>query len=311
MTLDQAQAQAHHYTPDIQDAFQGLELPTGSPVRSSAGMTSKILGQVRLDEQLLAADLAKLQDSFWSSSYSDYALGVWKTCVLANQSGSHLQGDSIEYTGSAMATELGKQQLYLLSVVENTFHWNHVKSVRLFSSKNGGLIIPHRDYLEFSQGFTRIHIPLVTDPLCLNSEGPNVYHMRRSEVWFLDGRRVHSGGSFGKTGKISLVVDFDPSVALADLFKDSGVTQVIPAAYMVERPALSQAVMDGIRSMALLIHSANVADILALLSKIHFFHDVDCAKIYDWVDKIALLTGDQGLVEQSRFLRMKFLGEAK
>ncbi|GAL10893.1 hypothetical protein JCM19233_1878 [Vibrio astriarenae] len=46
------------------------------------------------------------------------------------------------------------------------------------------MILPHKDYLEFEKGFTRVHVVLDIDETCFNSENDTVYQMKAGEVWF-------------------------------------------------------------------------------------------------------------------------------
>jgi hypothetical protein len=229
--------------------------------------------------------------------------------MLRNMAGSMSDGLSREYEGHARQTELGVQLPYINEIIDTTFQVDLIKSVRIFSASNGGFIRPHRDYLEFKEGFTRLHIPLKTDEKCFNSEEATVYHMRQGEIWMLDGRHAHSGGCFSEHKRLHLVLDFDPKVPLEDLFVNQVCYDPDAVTETIQRPPLKSKEMVAILALGEILSEVNFMDVAGLLGKIHFERDVSCAEMYDWLYVIAERSQNPALVQRAKEMKKYFLGE--
>jgi hypothetical protein len=181
-------------------------------------MQSHLIGRVEFDAPRINEEL-KIIDGFeMSPAYSEYAIGDWRTCMLVNQYGNKDDGLSKEFEGHGVPTEYGRQLPYILETMNRLFKTEFLKSARIFSARIG-FIQPHKDYLEFKKGFTRIHLVLQTNYSAMNSEQRTVYRMRLGELWFLEGHATHSGGSFGDQKRLHLVMDFDADVPIENLFR--------------------------------------------------------------------------------------------
>jgi hypothetical protein len=273
-------------------------------------MALQIVSQVHFDEAELAKTLACIKTLPFSDAYSRYALGLWRTCLLANRTGDLADALSEEYEGTAIPTESGRKLDYLMKLVRMTFQWKYLKSARIFESGGTGLIIPHRDYLEFKDGFTRLHLPLQTDPRCYNSEDDRLYHMRKGEIWFLDARRVHSAGSFGRVHKLSLVLDFDPNVPVRELFRSPASYRPMAPPPLTHRPPLDEGTETAIRGLCALIDEACFQDVVTVLAKIHFSREVHAGRMYEWLEAICRDSGKGDLVQRARAMRESFVGVA-
>jgi hypothetical protein len=88
------------------------------------------------------------------------------------------------------------------------------------SKSDNAIIVSHRDYMEFKKGFRRLHIPLRTNDRCMNSEAALVYHMNVGNIYFLDGREAHAGGSLasGERAYISSWTSIRISMSLISLW---------------------------------------------------------------------------------------------
>jgi len=272
-------------------------------------LKSHQIGTVKFNNEYLNNELKKLHGIPFHTVYSEYALGTWRTSCLANKNGSFDDGLSYEYSGVAQITGVGEQFAYFISLIKKTFHWEYIKSIRFFSSKNNGMIIPHRDYLEFKKGFTRLHIPIQTDPLCLNSEQNFIYHMKVGEIWLLEGRVPHSAGSFGVTEKLSIVIDFDPDCNLSFLFKDKQCYNPQRNTEIVIRKKFDNHCNDSMRRLHKKINNDNFNEIVRYLTKIHFFRDVKCTEIFNWLEEICDRAENNLLKSHSITMRKYFIGE--
>ncbi|WP_158932498.1 aspartyl/asparaginyl beta-hydroxylase domain-containing protein [Acidisphaera sp. S103] len=97
---------------------------------------------------------------------------------------------------------------YLTGLISREFATDRLRWARLMRVAGNGCVIPHRDFLEFSQPFTRLRICLKTNPQAWNSEEGRLFHMRVGEVWHLDATRVHSAACFSPEPRVHLVLDF-------------------------------------------------------------------------------------------------------
>jgi hypothetical protein len=251
------------------------------------------LGYVALDAAALEKDLAYLLGVKFSDAYSEYALNDWKTCVLANRSGSASAAFSEEYAESAIVTEIGVHTPYLIALAQRVFAKKHIKSIRVFRSRRGGMIIPHIDYLEFDKGFHRFHIPIQTDATCLNSEENRVFNMQKGELWYLDGRRIHSAISSSPAGKMSLVVDCETQCATEELLHIPAI-QTLPhdGVAVPQRRALPIAMEPTLDAIALSATPFNIQDTLQYLAKHHFAFEVDLREYPMWLKRISTRTSD-------------------
>ncbi len=275
-------------------------------------MHASCLGQVDLDSQRLAAELAVVDSEFpFNVSYNRYASGNpgWKNCVLRNDTGDYndivFQGS---YAGSAQMTDLGRRTPYVNEIVDRTFKPDHLKWARIFWCHNG-LLMPHRDYLDIEEDdFTRIHVVLQTDLGARHSEEDKCYHMRPGEIWFVDGKYMHCAAAYSKQPRMNVVMDFEPGVPFEELFVDSAVYDRSIEPQWLDRKPFTDDDMTSIRDLHRVANRANWTDIAAIVGKVHLYHDVSVVHCYDWLLEIAELTGDQDLIDETLDMRMFFIG---
>lgn len=270
-------------------------------------MNSKQITSISFDFKKLENEIETILDFNYSSSYSEYAIGDWKTCMLWNKNGDINDGFSHEYSFGAKKTEYGEKTPYLNSVLEKLFNLNIVKSIRIFYAKNG-IIIPHKDYLEFSKGFHRIHIPLQTDTDSFNSEGNEVYHMDIGEVWFLDGHNVHSGGSLSKKIRLHLVLDFSVDVELKDIFTNTNESHKTYQTNFIERMPFTNEDLDYILNLGNIINRYNFENIVSILAKVHFEKQVCSSEMFDWLIKLAMKSKNKALLDKANKMKKYYLG---
>ncbi|MGB7337427.1 MAG: aspartyl/asparaginyl beta-hydroxylase domain-containing protein [Phototrophicaceae bacterium] len=271
-------------------------------------MKSRIIGRIELDEAALAQELEIIKTLPFNKSYSEYAIGDWRNCVLWNQSGNHEDTIFNDYEGLPQPTALGKQTRYLSSVIESTFNLEYLRWARIFLVKSG-MLRPHRDYLEFEdQDFSRCHIPIQTDESSMHTENENVFNMRKGEIWYLDASVPHSACSFSGIERMTINLDFFSGVPFEKLFKnDSYVADGQPK--MVERPAMTDEYLESLMDLSTLIHPYNFDEIVGILSKVHYLRVANPADTYDWLIEICKRANQGELHQKAIEMKKYFLGE--
>ncbi len=279
-------------------------------------MNSKIISRIELDDDRLSRDIEIIlgdQDAS-EQAYSEYVFGTWKNCVLRNSTGD--QKDSLFQIlrSSAIPTSLGVKCEYLNSIIEDTFRTNRLMMARVNTMQNG-LLIPHRDYVEFKQdgrNLIRLHLPLKTSFASLHSENEHVFHMKKGEVWILDVTNTHSACNTSDATRLSLVLDFclagDP---VASLFRNSASYQPGITPTIVEREPMDADFASGIASMKYLINKVNYRDVLMFLSRVHFYKQVDIGAFFDWLIDMCRENEDKSLLENSLTLKHFMIEDRK
>jgi aspartyl/asparaginyl beta-hydroxylase (cupin superfamily) len=78
--------------------------------------------------------------------------------------------------------------------------------VVLPSGKN---IPPHTDTGLFFDLYSRIHIPIITNPKCLFTVDGETIHMKAGELWEINNHKKHSVENNGEEDRIHLIIDCD------------------------------------------------------------------------------------------------------
>ncbi|ASG00184.1 hypothetical protein CEG15_08420 [Vibrio anguillarum] len=220
-------------------------------------------------------------------AYQEYAFGVWETLSIWNKEGTDGNAISKEYHGAAKKNTIGEKLTNINKLIEDNFDCSLIKSVRLLRSCKGGMILPHKDYLEFEKGFTRIHVVLDIDETCLNSENGIVYQMKAGEVWFLDGNMLHSATSVSQKGKLNLMIDFEPNIPLGDLFTRGGVLDIpLHQEPVVRDLALEDSIINAFLTLNKHSGSHQVKEIMAMLNHMCFKGKLPHTAFYDVLDSV-------------------------
>jgi hypothetical protein len=201
---------------------------------------SRLLTRVEVDPARVEEDVRALDLCAVPPDYSEYTFGHWQSYVLANGSGDDKDARFRPYSGTAHLTELGRQMPYVVLLIEAHFHWRTLKWARIFTMEDA-LLVTHRDFLEFEEPLHRIHLVLRTDETCLHSEGETVFHMRRGEVWQVDGLSLHAACTLSSYRRISLVLDFEQDGTAAASRLRAAPAEPPPAPCLVELPPLAEA----------------------------------------------------------------------
>jgi hypothetical protein len=233
-----------------------------------------------------AADALKLGADAYTAAYAEYSVGSWALAPLWSDPSGDSSGESHEHGDPAEPIPSAAGLSGINTLISDFFDVTGLRGVRLFRASHGALIIPHIDYLEHEHGFTRMHVPLITNPSeARNTEDDTCYHMRRGEVWFLDGNRVHSGGVIGPSVRLHLVLDFNhdtpPERALA------GNAAEAEAPMLIDRPPLPEDLVSSYLKIAPFIDAAGWRDLVHILARVHLRYDIATGDVYDWLEAIA------------------------
>lgn len=295
-------------TLDMKDHGHGRDGGTRSARRDGA-RGARMIGYVGLDAARAAAELAGLGSDDWTDAYEEYAVGKWDSVMLMNRTGRAADKFSAEYDGAAKTTEIGRRTPYLLDLVRRNFDATRLKSVRLFRAADFGCIRPHRDYLEFARGFFRIHLAVLTHEDAFNSENRTVYRFREGEVWFVDGREIHTGGTKTAAPRIHLVMDFDADATAEAVVRPDvllGAAGRTPC--VAVRPALEAEARAALNALAPLLTEFTYREFADLFAKLPVVRDVHAATPFRWLADMARRNGDAKLLAKIEADRRTFLG---
>ncbi|HEX4013029.1 MAG TPA: aspartyl/asparaginyl beta-hydroxylase domain-containing protein [Candidatus Cybelea sp.] len=264
-------------------------------------MGARCLGAIRQYSALAPAEIQALiaRKKFPCAD----AAGEWGFCDLWT-------GPAWTGKAPALDVEAVRRELpTLLQCVEDAFDVSKLAIARVFSAARYGFIRPHRDWMGSEVPFTRLHVPLQTNPRALNFEDAVVYHMNAGEIWYLDGSRVHGGGCLADEVRLHLVLDFAPQAAPEDVLRDRAAHASGPP-LPLSRPAMTPAQRAALRDLRPLLGRATLSPLTDLLGTIHYDRQIDSAAAYDWLCAIAADGGDPETIENARATREKYLGPA-
>ncbi len=269
-------------------------------------MTTRILGLVSLDQRRLAADLAALAKTNFSTAYSDFACGRWESCMLRNRSGVQEEDTVVIHHNPAVATPLGRSLPYLNELLETHFDTSSMRYARIIRISENACIIPHRDYLELDAKFARVHLVLDTNQRCMNTEKDRIFHMGLGEIWFLDASLPHSAASFSPIPRVHLMADFEGTCAPENVVRNT--EQPLTRTLMADaREEWTDEALQCVLGLSKIVSEANYREIVSILAKLHFFYKVDCEAMYGWLREICRRRGDAALIEKTDKLERFFL----
>ncbi len=274
-------------------------------------LNTHCLSQIELDKSKLEYDLNVLGKFKFSDPYGEFHFGRCVCCYLWNRDGNKDEPFLSNYIGNAQPTEYGKKLRYLADIVESNFNVEQLQFVRIAKLLPHSIIIPHRDYIELDNAFSRIHVPLKTDNNILFGDEHNVYNLKLGEVWYLDASNVHSIASFSSNERIHMILDFMPSSNIELLFKNPLGNMIRESSYNVQiRPELSQQEQEAIDFLYHLIDPHNYKEILGILIRKYFQKNMPLSSVYECLLKLAQKSGNASLIEEvekfvAYFLRVR------
>ncbi|MDQ1740950.1 MAG: hypothetical protein QOE53_2602 [Pseudonocardiales bacterium] len=265
--------------------------------------SSYLLKRIPTSPARIATDLEQVEPFGFVESYGEFVCGSWRTCVLWNATGDSRDAEIRDYSGTAQMTEAGRKLPYLEELMAGNFELDKLRFARLTRLSPGSVTLPHRDYVELESDLVRIHLPLMTSPEAYACEAATVYRMSPGELWFLDARKVHSVANFSQHSRIHLLLDFAaPDPMSVFLQKPDGPLRM-PADSIVERRPLRPGERKEFQALARVVDPVNLMDVLAVLIKRCFVAEMDAVDIYDWMDDIAVESGDPQVLSRARWLR--------
>lgn len=182
----------------------------------------------RFDAARLAADLARMDDSWWEDHLSDYHDGNWQSISLYAPGGQ--RSNQFSVGGGFAATEALQRCAYVPEVIASfPGRKNRIRFLRL---RAGGEIFPHSDPMhQIDPAMVRIHVPVQTNPaVAFHVHGVRL-QMQPGETWFVDVRFRHSVRNAGGTDRVHLVIDVVANSelrALMDAAQSSGKALLTP-----------------------------------------------------------------------------------
>lgn len=272
-------------------------------------MRSHILGRIELDQERLKKDLEYLAAvPTVEEEYNEFSNGFWKNIPLYNASGGSEDRLYRDLEGEpAQPTEHANQVPYLNEIITTVYDVDRLQMARTRNLKNA-IVIPHRDFVELDrepERYFRTFMVLEESPLAFHSDDDTVIHMRPGEIWFLDAAAVHSAVNFSDFSRQSLCVDlaFDGTFDEKEIFADTTVYAPGGTPDIPSRKPFTRDGVEKILSLANVIDRENFRDILFLLSKKHFTHDVHPSETYEWLIAISKKAGDDKMVEKAERIR--------
>lgn len=271
-------------------------------------MLSRIIGFVNASRFVTPAELEAALALEYHDNYSAFVFGSWGNCVLWNGSGDSHDCELRVYEGEGRETEHLRRLPGIRALVEHCFRTERLKWLRLFR-QDGGVLLPHIDFVGMGDGFLRLHVPLLTQPGALHSEEGEVYRMRAGEVWLLEASRLHSAGNLSGASRLSLCADFDFGVAPEFL-----VSEVARAAGAGRRPEIvgrppftseDRRLLDGLTDE---LRQGRTREVLARLIRVHLERQVASSAMFEWLDQLAAATGDAQVIGRAREVRKLAFG---
>lgn len=283
-----------------------FQLTFDAPETRSFG--SERLGQVYLDLKSVRNDVATLSRLPFDSFYERYSRGAWRSISILNRDGDSSNGEAYEFEGRGHWTSHAAELPYIKRLIEAEFFCDQLKSARIFCAENGGMIVPHRDYLEFKNGFTRLHVPLLTSELSISTEEDIAFHMCQGEVWYLNARMTHAAANYSSEPRYHLVLDFphnlNPKSVIVNLRPPNK-----PISF-VRRNPLPDNFQKILRNIGtLIITSSSVLRAFYLLCDYHFLCTSNATSVYDWLLMAAEKSNNSANIVIAGEIRKQFLGD--
>ena len=159
---------------------------------------------VAFDGQRLAADLARMDSTWWQNHLSDYHDGNWQSITLYAPGGD--RGNQFTFGGDFAPTEALARCAYVPEVIERLP--GRKSRVRFLRLRAGGRIYPHSDPVhQVDPGLVRLHVPVATSPAVEFLVRDVRLEMRPGETWYVDVRFRHAVHNAGDQDRVHLVVD--------------------------------------------------------------------------------------------------------
>lgn len=259
-------------------------------------MRSRLIGRIPLDRDALRAEAEHLANIAAHDDYAEYTFGTWRAHVLWNGTGDDQDGTFRAHQSKLTPTRHAQHVPYIRSVLERVFDLDRVSWIRAFVCRDG-VLVPHRDFIELSERFSRIQFPILTHPTCLHMEEDEVFHMRTGELWEIDATTVHGACSLTKHTRVSICVDA-PLHPDGPPWRDGALEPTTDIERPI-RPPIDAAFLDGVLGLSAILERNNVRDIVAMLARIPYYREAHASRVFDWLEEITRRSGNAELVERA------------
>ena len=167
---------------------------------------------LRFDAVRLAADLARVHESWWGRHLGPYHDGAWESVSLWAPGGDLREQSS---RGGAFAATPALGFCPYIAEVLDRFPAERNR-VRLMRLRAGGRILRHSDPLHtIARDLVRLHVPIVTNPEVHFTVNDVRVPLAVGETWHVDVRFPHEVANLGGTDRVHLVMDLVPTAELS------------------------------------------------------------------------------------------------
>lgn len=253
-------------------------------------MSSKMIATIDLPTDQLEPELQYLRDvPRLAEVYDEFARGYWKNTVLWNQT-ADATDDRFRDCGDRIAATPHAANLPVLTgLLQTTFDFSKVLMVRARNLIDA-VVLPHRDFTEMRRGtesYCRVFLPLEETPGAFHSDDAGPFSMRPGEIWCLDAKEIHTAVNFTRNSRVFICIDFafDGEFAAESVFAPGSPIDPPCAPWQPARAPLPTSFDDLLASLGACLEPETVIDVLALLTKLHYFYDSEGAQIFDWLEQ--------------------------
>jgi hypothetical protein len=169
----------------------------------------------------------------WTTEYTEYQSGGWKTLSLYNQSGQ--TQDTVIADGGCRETDLLAKMPATRSYLRGLGF--DFMSVRIAKLEPRAFLWEHRDYTELEpRPRARLHVPLITNAQSRLIIGGSAIHMNCGSLWFLNPTERHGACNLGHSDRIHLILDVYIDESLKRLLS----SRILSSASVTELPKPKQ-----------------------------------------------------------------------
>lgn len=165
----------------------------------------------KFDARRLAADLDRMDATWWHRHLGPYHDGAWDSVALWAPNGD--RSSQFSSGGAFAATEALRRCDYVGEVMQSfPGRKNRVRFLRL---RAGGHIFLHSDPLhQIETGILRVHVPIRTNAAVEFHVHGKRLTMLPGEAWYVDVRFKHSVSNPSDEDRVHLVLDIVPGPEL-------------------------------------------------------------------------------------------------
>lgn len=191
----------------------------------------------RLQEDLgaLDRDLFRRQASYKEGRVIERATDGWHALSLRSAAGSPARTDPgpSDLVGY-LDTPLLAKAPYLASILSGLRL--PLRAVRLLSLEPGESVKEHIDGCGLSQGWVRLHVPIVTNARAAIVMGGGEHRWQPGELWYANFGRPHSVYNMGTERRVHLVIDSFVDSVFLDLVPTEVLAHLDLTEVMFHRP---------------------------------------------------------------------------